>query len=52
MPRQSHRSPVNEIQECPQGGAKAVEKVKRTKHFSISPERLQEIQEKTRDETL
>ena len=40
----------NQISEEEQEFIRAVENVKMTKHLSISPERLQEIQEKTKDD--
>ena len=40
----------NQVSEEEQEFIRAVENVKMTKHLSISPERLQEIQEKTRDD--
>ena len=40
---------ANQVSEDKQEFIRAVENVKMTKHLSISPKRLQEIQEKTRD---
>ena len=49
----AYLSAPNQVSEEEQEFIRAVENVKMTKHLSISPERLQEIQEKTRDdETL
>ena len=49
----AYLSAPNHVSEEEQEFIRAVENVKMTKHLSISPERLQEIQEKTRDdETL
>ena len=46
----AYLSAPNQVSEEEQEFIKAVENVKMTKHLSISPERLQEIQEKTRDD--
>ena len=49
----AYLSAPNQVSEEEQEFIRAVENVKMTKHLSVSPERLQEIQEKTRDdETL
>ena len=49
----AYLSAPNQVSEEEQEFIRAVENVKMTKHLSISPECLQEIQEKTRDdETL
>ena len=46
----AYLSAPNQVSEEEQEFIKAVENVKMTKHLSISSERLQEIQEKTRDD--